>query len=125
MSEIAMKNAGTTNAARPGNIARPLAIALLLAALAPLAGAREPELLSEKEYALEREEVVVRAQRPQWHGREEAPRWDRRKIELDIEASQPRLRALPKYEREERDDAMQVRDRMNAEPRIKLFDFKF
>lgn len=120
MNKVAMKHT-VSNAAVAGR----LAAALLLAAITQFASAREPELLSEEEYALQREEVVVRAQRPQWRAREEAPRWDREKFELDIQTTQPRLQALPKYEREERDDSMQVRDRMNAEPRIKLFELKY
>jgi len=32
---------------------------------------------------------------------------------------------LPTYTAEERDDAMKVKDRNNATPKIKLFDIKF
>lgn len=104
------------------------AIALLLAATAvaqATASAREPELLSAEEYPLSMEEVVVRGQRPQWREKEAAPRWDREKFELEVKAEQPRLQALPKYTRDERDDYDGVRDRMNREPRIKLFELKF
>lgn len=109
---------------------RPLlaAAALLLAAAAvaqTAASAREPDLLSEKEYPVQIEEVVVRAQKPQWREKAEAPDFNREKFKFDPQVEEARLQAMPKYDRDERDDYMQVRDRMNAEPRIKLFEFKF
>ena len=105
-----------------------LAAALLLAtaALAQSAAAkRETALLSEKEYPMQLEEVVVRAQRPQWRKKEAPPDWNRGKFDLDTTAEPSRLQLAPKYSRDERDDYNGVRDRMNAEPRIKLFELKF
>lgn len=104
-----------------------LAAALLLAVAAVAqnkALSREPELLSEKEYPVQLEEVVVRAQQPKWREKA-APDWERPKFELKTDTQPPRLQLAPKYERDERDDYMDVRDRMNAEPRLKLFEFKF
>ncbi len=105
-----------------------IAMALLLAAAAMAQGAastRETELLSEKEYPLQLEEVVVRAQKPQWREKEAPPDWNRGKFDLDATPKPSRLQLAPTYSRDERDDYDQVRDRMNAKPEIKLFEFKF
>lgn len=105
---------------------RLLALPLLLlgAALAQAQGGRpETPLLSEREYRSTLEEVVVRAQRPDIP--EQAPRWDRPKIELELESPPSRLEWAPRYVRDERDDYDGVRDRTNAEPRIKIFEVKF
>lgn len=114
---------------------RPFAAPSLLVLVAALAsglalaqqGAVRPEtpMLSEREYRVQLEEVIVRAQRPRWRGQEEAPRWDREKFELPVDVAPPRLQWAPGYARDEREDYEGVRDRMNAEPRIKLFEFKF
>lgn len=103
-----------------------VAMALLLAATAiAQSAARETERLSEKEYPLQLEEVVVRAQKPQWREKETPPDWNRGKFDLDTTPEPSRLQVAPTYSRDERDDYDQVRDRMNAKPEIKLFEFKF
>ena len=106
-----------------------LAAAALLLAMAAVAQtaerARETERLSEKEYPMQLEEVVVRAQQPQWREKEVAPDFNREKFKFEPDVKPSRLQAFPKYDRDERDNYDQVRDRMNAKPEIKLFEFKF
>jgi hypothetical protein len=104
---------------------RLLALPLLLGVtLAQAQGSRpETPLLSESEYRSTLEEVVVRAQRPATP--EQAPRWDRPKIELELESGPSRLEWAPRYVRDEREDYEGVRDRTNAEPRIKVFEVRF
>ena len=97
----------------------------LLVCLVTAERARETERLSEKEYPIQLEEVVVRAQQPQWREKTPEPDFNREKFKFEPDAKPSRLQLAPKYERDERDDYMDVRDRMNAEPRINLFEFKF
>jgi hypothetical protein len=103
------------------------ALPLLLWAAGALAQSRpDVELLPESEYATQLEEVVVRGARaPAWRDRlEEKPRWDRPALELEP-AEPPRIEWLPRYAREEREDFDGVRDRQNAEPRLRLFELRF
>lgn len=103
----------------------PLLLGAALACVQAQAQGGRPEtpMLSEKEYRAPLEEVVVRGQQPALP--EQAPRWDRPKIELELESQPSRMEWAPAYAREERDDYEGVRDRTNAEPRIKLFEVKF
>lgn len=84
------------------------------------------ELLPESEYATQLEEVLVQGARaPAWRDRlEQKPRWDRPALELEP-AEPPRIEWLPRYVREEREDYEGVRDRRNAEPRLRLFEMRF
>lgn len=89
-------------------------------------GRPETPVLSENEYPLQLEEVVVRGKAPRWRQREPvAPDWEKGKFRLPAEAKPPRIEVMPRYTRDERDDYDQVRDRMNATPRIKVFEMKF
>jgi hypothetical protein len=105
-------------------------VALLFAtasAGAAVAGSpAETPMLPQSEYRLPLEEVIVIGQEPYWQHRA-PPRWERPPLELKTpESAQPRLRLMPRYIRDERDDYDGVRDRMqNPPPRIKLFDLKF
>lgn len=107
-----------------------LAAALLGAvpALAQTAAGSRPEtpMLGEEEYPIQLEEVVVRGKAPRWREREPAaPDWEKGKFQLPTETKPPRIQVMPRYTRDERDDYDQVRDRMNATPRIKIFEMKF
>jgi len=85
----------------------------------------EAPILRKDNYRLPMEQVIVIGQDPYWK-KEGKPRWDRSKVEVDTKpATDSRLKAFPTYTAEERDDAMKVKDRNNATPKIKLFDIKF
>jgi len=85
----------------------------------------EDPILRKDNYRLPMEQVIVVGQDPYWK-KEGKPRWDRSKVEVDTKpATDSRLKAFPTYTAEERDDAMKVKDRNNATPKIKLFDIKF
>jgi hypothetical protein len=94
-----------------------------------LAQNKKPEtpVLGKDEYRLKLDEVIVIGQEPYW--RKETPRWDRGKVDVDVNkpASEPRLQLFPNYTAEERDDALKPHDsnRNNSQPKIKLFDVKF
>lgn len=86
---------------------------------------QEGSILRRENYRLPMEEVIVIGQTPYWR-KEGAPRWDRSKVDVDTKpATDARLKVFPTYTAEERDDAMKVKDRNNATPKIKLFDIKF
>lgn len=84
------------------------------------------EPLPAEEYVTPLEEVIVRGSRaPAWRDRlEQRPRWERQVLELE-EPEPPRLDWFPHYERDEREDYEGVRDRRDAEPRLRLFEFRF
>lgn len=98
--------------------------ALMAGATAALAATdqRNPEtpMLSQSEYRMSLDDVVVFGQQPYW--RTEAPsRWEREPVE--IPAEQPTFRWAPTYTREERDEGPP--NQLNPQPRIKLFEMKF
>lgn len=85
----------------------------------------EAPTLHRQDYRLPLEQVIVIGQTPYWR-KEGAPRWDRSKVDVDTKPStEPRLNLFPNYTAEERDEALKIRDRNNATPKIKLFDVKF
>lgn len=89
-------------------------------------GRPETPMLGEEDYPIQLEEVVVRGKAPRWREREPAaPDWEKGKFQLPAETKPPRIEVMPRYTRDERDDYDQVRDRMNATPRIKVFEMKF
>jgi hypothetical protein len=97
-----------------------------LGALAAVNGRPEAPLLSEEEYPLQLEEIIVRGQAPRWREREAAaPRWEKEKFKLPAAPAPSRIDLLPRYSADERDDYDEVRDRMGAKARIKLFEMKF
>ena len=103
------------NAATPTNTAR----------AASKDATPEGQILRKENYRLPMEQVIVVGQDPYWK-KEGAPRWDRKKVDVDLKpATESRLKAFPTYTAEERDDAMKVLDRNSATPKIKLFDIKF
>lgn len=86
----------------------------------------ETPMLDEQDYPIQLEEVVVRGKAPRWRDREPAaPDWEKGKFQIPVETKPSRIEVLPKYTADERDDYDQVRDRMNATPRIKIFEMKF
>lgn len=90
-------------------------------------GNKRPEApaLHRQDYRMPLEEVIVIGQTPYWR-KEGAPRWDRSKVDIDTKSTtEPRLKLFPNYTAEERDEALKIRDRNNATPKIKLFDVKF
>lgn len=102
-------------------------IALLLASVAAWAtDGRRPEtpLLRAESYRTPLEEVIVTVPAPYWKN-EAAPRWDKPKAEMQIEASPSRLQWAPPYKRNEADDYKEIRDTQNPKPRMKLFEIKF
>ena len=85
----------------------------------------EAPILRKDNYRLPMEQVIVIGQDPYWK-KDGKPRWDRSKVEVDTKpTTNARLKVFPTYTAEERDDAMKVKDRNNATPKIKLFDIKF
>lgn len=83
-------------------------------------------VLPASEYRTPLEEIIVRGRSPYWQ-REEAPRWDKPKVEAPVPGAAPagRLQWTPPYTRDERDDYDKVRDQLNPQPRTKLFELKF
>jgi len=115
------------NRRRPERARRWLAGALLLAgAVTGLAEDRQnPEtpMLGQQDYRIPLEDVVVFGQVPYWK-KPEPPRWE--KEPLQVPAEEPsRLRWAPRYTRDERDDYRGPPDRLNPQPRMKLFELKF
>lgn len=84
------------------------------------------EVLPAQEYATSLEEVIVTGTRaPAWRERiGQQPRWDRPQVAIP-EVDPPRFEFLPEYTREEREDYESVRDRRDAEPRLRLFEMQF
>lgn len=74
---------------------------------------------------LEIEELVITAKEPDWKKPKDEEDWRPDRFELQEPDSQQRFEWLPEYTRDERDDYNQVRDRMNEEPDIKLFKWRF
>jgi hypothetical protein len=95
----------------------PLAASLHSAVAA--AALPETPVLSQREYRTPLEEILV--QGPYWRRQKAA---EQPGLQLQ-EQDKSRLQWAPRYTREERDDAQQMRDRMNPPPRVKLFELKF
>lgn len=104
------------------------ALLLVLMAVSAVAAraeqAQREELLDEKEYRSELEEVVVTASKPEWR-QQEKPEWRSQRFELPEETRQPRMEWVPEYTKDERDLYDGVRDRKGEKPEIKLFEFRF
>lgn len=105
-----------------------LVVAGALALLTTVAWAAEPKVkpetpvLSPGEYRTPLDQVIVTGRSPYWQ-QQEAPRWDKPKVEMEAPAS--RLQLAPRYTGEERDEYNGVRDNQNPKPRTKLFELKF
>lgn len=102
------------------------AVVLFTAATAQAAGSRpETPMLGKDEYRQKLDEVIVIGQDPYWR-KGSPPRWDRSKVEVDPKAAgEPRLKLFPNYTAEEADEAMKIKDRNAATPKIKIFERKF
>lgn len=82
------------------------------------------ELLDEKEYRSEIEEVVVTARKPDWR-QQSKPEWRSQRFELPEQKSTSRMEWVPEYTKDERDLYDGVRDRKGEKPEFKLFEFRF
>ena len=69
----------------------------------------------------ELEEIIVRG--PYWRNNKK-PAAEQPRLQLPAE-DESGLRWAPHYNREERDDAREIRDPVNPKPRVKLFEKKF
>lgn len=101
-------------------------LALIALPLSAAEGApEETPMLSQREYRLRLEEVIVIGRDPYWR-QQQQPRWDRKTLELPAaEAGKSRLQWAPRYTRDEREDYENAPDHMNPQPRTKLFEVKF
>jgi len=103
------------------------AVALLLSSLTAWSAQNdrpEPPLLKAERYRTPLEEVIVTVPQPYWKT-DNAPRWDKPKVEVQTESPPTRLQWAPRYTRNEADDYKEVRDTQNPKPRMKLFEIKF
>ncbi len=104
-------------------------LALLVPMLLPAAAETRREsdrLLEEDAYRSELEEVVVVGQPPEWRKPpEQDQQWRPRDFELPEQTDKARIQWFPEYSKDERDQYDGVRDRLNEEPEIKIFEWKF
>ncbi len=87
----------------------------------------EDDLLEQKEYRSDMEEVVVVGSEPQWRkdmDKEEEWRPDRFKLP-DNPPSRSRMEWFPEYTKDERDNYQGVRDRTGENPEFQIFKMKF
>lgn len=119
-----MGRSDTIGRRRAGRVA--LVLALCWATPMVFAADRpEPEVLPREAYRVPLDQVIVTGKAPYWRG-EDAPRWDKPKVEAPAEAEPSRLQWAPHYGRDEREDYNGVRDQLNnPQPRTKLFELKF
>ena len=101
-------------------------LALSLAAGAASAqGPRDPDVPAEEAYREGLEEIIVRGRAPEWRPRETPPDWRKPKFELPEDRRAEGVNWFPEYTLEERELYDEVRDRMEEDPKIKIFEFKF
>ena len=87
----------------------------------------EDDLLEQKEYRGDLEEVVVVGSEPEWRknmDKEEEWRPDRFKLP-DNPPSSSRMEWFPEYTKDERDNYQGVRDRTGENPEFQIFKMKF
>ena len=84
----------------------------------------ETAVLPPEAYRMPMDQVIVTGQAPYWRG-DEAPRWDKPKVDVQTQSAPSRLQWAPHYSRDERDDYNGVRDQLNPQARGKLFELKF
>ena len=102
------------------------ALALSLAAgVAGAQGPRDADVPEEGAYREGLEETIVRGRAPQWRPRQAPPDWRKPKFELPEDTRAEGVNWFPEYTSEERELYDEVRDRMEEDPKIKLFEFKF
>ncbi|WP_339674343.1 hypothetical protein [Dasania marina] len=103
---------------------RVLWAALLFAA--PLYAAQEIELLPAQDYRIEMEEIVVKGVIPEWRIIElEQELWNRNRFKLMEQQLNPRIEWFPQYTKDERDSALEPKNRTEEKPEIKLFEWLF
>jgi hypothetical protein len=81
----------------------------------------ETPVLSRDAYRTPLDQVLVTGR----SAPQQAPRWDKPKVDIPEQVAPSRLQLLPKYSRDERDEYNGVRDTQNPQPRTKLFELKF
>ncbi len=122
-----MSGARTNSSPAQRALLKPLALGAMLASAAVMAAEHDSvEPLDESAYRLDMEEVVVTGQAPQWRQLDQ-PEWrsERFKLKDASELPQPRMEWFPEYTRDERDNFEGVRDRMDEEAGIKIFEWRF
>lgn len=98
---------------------------LFLSSMTVRADITPNSLPSESEYPVAMEEIVVKGKVPEWRkAQTEQEFWRRNRFEL-LKPEQGRMDWFPRYEKDERDNYQQVRDRKDEKAGIKVFELKF
>ena len=105
-----------------------LLMALLSVSVVVMAAVRSDDdrLLDEAEYKSGIEEVIVVGKQPEWRQpANDQQVWRPDKFKLPEQTQESRIEWFPRYTEDERDQYDGARDRMDAKPAIKLFEWKF
>lgn len=108
-----------------------IAILLLATLIAPLSvtaeeDSRDQALLDESTYRTDIEELVITATIEEWRRVAlEQEKWRRDHFQLNDELQPSRLEWFPLYNKDERDNYLQVRDRKDEKPEFKFFEWRF